>query len=96
MARGGSRDGAGRPKGSKDPHTLLKEQAREEVRQQITAELSTLVAAAIKRAKGLSYLVTRDAKTGKFIRVTRQTLGSTQTAIEVWEKEPDIAAIRDS
>lgn len=39
--------------------------------------------------------MTRDAKTGKFIRVTRGTLVSTQTAIEVWEKEPDIAAIRE-
>jgi predicted N-acetyltransferase YhbS len=27
--------------------------------------------------------------------VTRQTLDSTQTAIEVWEKEPDMAAIRE-
>jgi hypothetical protein len=27
--------------------------------------------------------------------VTRNTLASTQTGIEVWEKEPDIGAIRD-
>lgn len=51
--------------------------------------------AAIKRALGISYLVTRDAKTGKLIRVTRSRLTSTETAIEVWEKEPDFSAIRD-
>ena len=54
-----------------------------------------LIDAALTRAKGLSYLVTRDAKTGKFVRVTRRTLASTDAATEVWEKEPDISAIRD-
>ena len=95
MAHGGRRTGAGRPKGRKDPHTLEKEAAREHVRKRITTELDTLIDAALKRAKGLSYLVTRDAKTGKFVRVTRATLASADAATEVWEKEPDIAAIRD-
>ena len=85
----------GRPKGSKSQNTLAKEAAREHVRQRITAELDPIIDAALQRAKGLSYLVTRDAKTGKFVRVTRATLASTQTAIEVWEKEPDMAAIRE-
>ena len=95
MGHGGRRTGAGRPTGSKDPHTLEKAAAREHVRQRITAELDPLIDAALKRAKGLSYLVTRDAKTGKFVRVTRAPLASTQTAIDVWEKEPDMGAIRD-
>lgn len=54
-----------------------------------------MVRAHIKKAKGLSYLVTRDAKTGKFIRVTSTTLKNTQTAIEVWEKEPDVSAFKE-
>ena len=95
MAHGGRRTGAGRPKGRKDPHTLEKEAAREHARKRITAELDALIDAALTRAKGLSYLVTRDAKTGKFVRVTRRTLASTDAATEVWEKEPDISAIRD-
>jgi len=94
MARGGRRDGAGRPKDSKSQGTLAKEAAREHVRQRITAELDPTIDGAIQRAKGLSYLVTRDGQTGRFVRVTH-TLGSVGTVIEVWEKEPDMAAIRE-
>ena len=65
------------------------------MREQVSAVLGPVVQAAIKRALGLSYLVTRDAKTGKFIRVTKRTLQAVETAIEVWEKEPDMAAIRE-
>ena len=85
----------GRPLGSKGQHTLEKEAAREHVRKRITSELDPILDAALSRAKGLSYLVTRDAKSGKFIRVTAATLKSTQTVIEVWEKEPDMAAVRE-
>src|SRR3990167_8218966 len=95
MALGGRRPGAGRPKGTKDPHTLTKELARERARQRIMVELDPILDAIIKRAKGLSYLVTRDAKTGKFTRVTRHTLKSVETVIEVWEKEPDMMAARE-
>jgi hypothetical protein len=95
MGHGGRRTGAGRPTGSKDPHTLEKDVARELVRAEITKVILPMVRAAIKRAMGSSYLVTRDAKNGKFIRVTGSTLKSTQTAIEVWEKEPDISAIKE-
>ena len=94
-ANGGRRPGAGRKKGGKNAKTIEKEAARELVRQRITKELLPIVEAALKRARGLSYLVTRDAKSGKFIRITRQTLASTQTVIEVWEKEPDLMAIRE-
>jgi hypothetical protein len=95
MARGGRREGAGRPKGSKDRQTRTKAADREFVREEISAVLGPIVQAAITRALGLSYLVTRDAKTGKFVRVTSRTLASTKTAVEVWEKEPDMAAIRE-
>lgn len=95
MALGGRRPGAGRPKGSKDPHTLTKDLAREHTRLRVMAELDPILDAMIKRAKGLSYLVTRDAKTGKFTRVTRGMLKTTETLIEVWEKEPDMMAARE-
>lgn len=89
----------GRPKGSRGKATVArdaaKEVAREFTRQRITAQLGPIVDAAIKRALGLSYLVTRDAGSGKFIRVTRQTLAKITTVIEVWEKEPDIQAVRE-
>ena len=94
-ANGGRRAGAGRKKGGKNAATIAKDLAKEIVRQQITKELQPLIRAAIRRGLGLSYLVTRDAKTGKFIRITRQTLRSVETVIEVWEKEPDMIAIRE-
>lgn len=95
MRHGGRRPGAGHPKGTKNKKTRTKERDREVVRELVSAHLPALTLAAIKRGLGLSYLVTRDVATGKFIRVTRGTLKSTQTAIEVWEKEPDMSAIRE-
>lgn len=85
----------GRPRGSKNKSTLAKEAAREYVRQRITAELDALIDAALSRATGLSYLVTREARTGRYARVPRGAISSTQTVVEVWEKEPDIVAIRE-
>lgn len=94
IARANGQKG-GRPKGSKNHSTLEKEAAREHARKRITDELDPILDAALQRAKGISYLVTRDVKTGKFVRVTRGNLKSIETAIEVWEKEPDMAAIRE-
>ena len=93
MARGGRRDGAGRPKDSKSQGTLAKEAAREHVRQRITAELDPIIDGAIQRAKGLSYLVTRDGQTGRFVRVTHTGIGGNRHRSV--EKEPDMAAIRE-
>ena len=99
MPKGGRRAGAGRPKGSKDPQTLHKEQAREVLRALVFAEMSPLVAAQIAQARGLKYLVTRDKKTGKFIRVTeamaKVKLGTHEEIIEVWEKDPSVQAFTD-
>jgi hypothetical protein len=47
--------------------TLSKDVTREHARLRITEKLDPILDAAINRALGLSYLVTRDAKTGKFI-----------------------------
>lgn len=98
MPRGGKRDGAGRPKG---PQTLEKEAAREIVRQRVYAELVPLLDSQIANAKGLSYLVVRDKKTGKFLRVSeqraklQQELADNEEIIEVWEKDPSVQAFTD-
>lgn len=95
----------GRPKGTghlKKPNLAVrwtKEVAREAVRQQVTAQLRPLVNAQIANALGLKYLVTRDKKTGKFVRVTeamaRVKQHSTEETIEVWEKDPSVHAFTD-
>lgn len=99
MPRGGKRIGAGRRPGSKGRKTLDKEQARELTRQLITAQLQPLIQAQLAHATGLKYLVTRDKKTGKFIRVTeamaRVKLGDAEEQVEVWEKDPSVQAFTD-
>lgn len=67
--RGGSRPGAGRPRGSKEPQTLAKEAARELLRAALTKQLPDIVDALVSRAKGVRYFVTRTDK-GKFEIVT--------------------------
>lgn len=70
---------------------------REEVRQRVAAELGPLLDAQLANARGLKYLVTRDKRTGKFVRVSealaRVKLG--QEVIEVWAKDPSFHAFTD-
>lgn len=58
-----------------------------------------MLAAQIANAQGLKYLVTRDKKSGKFIRVTeamaRAKSGDHEEIIEVWEKDPSVQAFTD-
>lgn len=99
MPRGGKRPGAGKPKGYKHQSTLNKIEARELVRQAVIKELRPLLEAQIAHAIGLKYLVTRDKKSGKFIRVTetmaKARLGKDEEIIEVWEKDPSVQAFTD-
>lgn len=94
---GGKRAGAGRPKGSKDPHTLEKEAARAKLRALVIAEMRPLVAAQISNAKGIRYLVVREKKSGKFVRVAeaRAKAKTGEEIIEVWEKDPCVQAFTD-
>jgi hypothetical protein len=93
---GGARPNSGPKKGAKYAKTLAKEAAREAVRQMVTAALKPLVEAQIANATGLKYLVTRDAKTGKFIRVGEaMAKASSEETIEIWEKEPSVQAFTD-
>jgi hypothetical protein len=91
---GGRRPGAGKPKGHQAQGTLDKIAARELVRIRVTAALGPLVDAQIANATGLKYLVTRDKKSGKFVRVTEAMarLAKRQEIIEVWEKDPSTPA----
>lgn len=87
------------PKGHVTKKTIDKIMAREVVRQMVTDKLQPLIDAQIANATGLKYLVTRDKKTGKFIRVTeamaKLKLGADEELIEVWEKDPSVQAFTD-
>lgn len=103
MPKGGKRTGAGRPKGSVTPQTRDKLAAREFVRQKVTEALEGLLEAQIANSKGLKYLVVRNAKTGKFERVTQKQMESllepgneeALERVEVWEKDPSVQAFTD-
>lgn len=92
--RGGARPGAGKPKGHRAQSTLDKIAAREFVRQRVTAQLGPLVDAHLANALGVKYLVTRDIRSGKFVRVTEAMAraGKGHELIEVWEKDPSVHA----
>lgn len=93
MPAGGKRKGAGRKKG---PQTLEKEAMRAIVRERVSARLGPLVDAQIANAEGLRYLVTRDKKTGKFLRVGEAKASNPdEETIEVWEKDPSVQAFTD-
>jgi len=65
----------------------------------VTAALGPLLDAQLANAIGLKYLVTRQKKTGKFMRVTeamaRLKRGKDDELIEVWEKDPSVHAFTE-
>jgi hypothetical protein len=97
MARGGSRPNSGPKKGAVYKKTIDKLLAREELRRIVIENLGPMVEAQVAASRGLKYLVTRDRKTGKFIRVTEAMARVKQESdkeeiIEVWEKDPSTHA----
>lgn len=99
---GGKRAGSGNKPGVKFASTLNKEQAREAVRQMVMAAMQPMVEAQVAHAQGLKYLVIRDAKSGKFTRVTQKRMeelldtgGDDLERVEVWEKDPSVQAFTD-
>lgn len=57
-----------------------------------------MTAAQIAQAKGIKYLVVRDKRTGKFLRVPQsgaQQLDANEEIVEVWEKDPSTQAYAD-
>jgi hypothetical protein len=99
MPRGGSRPNSGPKKGAKYKPTLDKAAARDALRAVVLEHMGAMVAAQIANARGLKYLVTRDKKSGKFIRVTeamaKAKQGEDEERIEVWEKDPSVQAFTD-
>lgn len=100
MPKGGKRPGQRGVKGPRGPQKatvakMLEKQAiRDEVRLRVSVALQGLIDAQIANAQGLKYLVARDPKTGKFERIGRAGLKGAMH-IEVWEKDPSIAAFAD-
>lgn len=92
---GGTRPGAGRPKGAKGKRTLDKEAKRELVARMVAKELRPMLEAQISNAKGIRYVVVRQKSTGKFLRrlgATGETHDPDTESIEVWEKDPNVQA----
>jgi hypothetical protein len=95
MPRGGARKGAGRKKG---PVALDKEAARELVRKRVIKHLGPLLDAQISNATGIKFLVVRDKRTGKFLRVNEgraAALKPDEEIIEIWDKDPSVQAFTD-
>jgi len=99
---GGKRPGAGRKKGSASLEWLqTKEAARDALRARVMPRMIEMVDAQISNAVGIKYLVVREKKTGKFLRVTeamakqKQELADGEEIIEVWEKDPSTPAFTD-
>jgi len=92
----------GRPKGSKNKSTVDKEVLRAIIRQRVAAEMDSMLSAQIASAKGIKYLVARERKGGKFVRLderrVKAILGGNESEhemIEVWEKDPSVQAFTD-
>jgi hypothetical protein len=102
MPRGGARPGAGRKKETpvtqqvRLQRSIEKEVLRERARAIIAPRLRKLLKAQIAHAEGLKYLVTRDKKTGKFIRVGPAMAANVEEeTVEVWEKDPSVQAFTE-
>lgn len=105
MPPGGKRPGAGRPKGTTGiplASTISKQQARDALREAVIREMSEMIEAQVKHAKGLSYLVARHKTSGKFEKLTADEAElllsgeeSERVVIEVWEKDPSVQAFTD-
>jgi DNA-directed RNA polymerase beta subunit len=98
MPRGGARPNSGPKKGTRYKGTISKEQAREALRQIVIREMDALVSAQVSNAKGIKYLVVREKKTGKFLRVSElraRGLKPDEEIVEIWEKDPSVQAFTD-
>src|SRR5690554_4458132 len=100
MAKGGKQPGAGRPKGRQNSATISaneqKALAREVIRAHISQHIPAIIAANVDNAKGVCYMVLRDAS-GAYVRATdeaavdealkRMNDGDT-SVMRVYTKEP--------
>jgi hypothetical protein len=97
MPRGGKRNGAGRPKGSVEAHTLRKLAVRQRFLKRFEEDAEKLYAAQFAQAMGTKFLVARDRKSGKFIPLdeekTKLMLACGQAdEMEIWDRPPSTQA----
>jgi hypothetical protein len=95
--------GGGMPKGHKTQRTIKRQLEEDRLRELLKAELEPIVQSQLANAKGISYLVVRERKGGKFVRVHQAMargakngkLGEDEEIIEVWEKDPSVYAFKE-
>jgi len=86
----------GRKKGQLGLAALDKLAQREFLRKRVAERMGELIDAQITNALGIHYLVTRDKRTGKFIRVGPAMAGQVnEKTIQVWQKDPSVHAFAD-
>jgi hypothetical protein len=92
----------GMPEGHKTAKTIEKEAARTLLRNMVIERLQPLVDAQMANAMGLKYMVLRDKKTGKFVRLGKDALeklvaqdAESMEQVEIWEKDPNVTAFTD-
>jgi hypothetical protein len=93
--------GSGKPKGYRAPKTLAKEQARELVRQLITAGLKPMIQRQMAHAQGIGHVYSRD-KTGKYSKIEDSevvdrllTQGTEGTDYWIFMKDPSTQAFSE-
>ncbi len=96
------RHAGGMPEGHKTAKTIEKEAARTLLRNMVIERLQPLVDAQMSNAMGLKYMVLRDKKTGKFVRLGKDALEKLVSQdqesleqVEIWEKDPNVTAFTD-
>lgn len=79
-----------------------KELLRAIVRAKVAEQMGPMLDAQIANAKGIKYLVARERKGGKFVRLDEDRVKaildgkeSEHEMIEVWEKDPSVQAFTD-
>ncbi len=99
LKHGGGRASAGRKKGGKNARTIERELHEDMLRDKLRKSLEPIVEAQLANAQGIKYLVVRERKGGKFIRVTESMaqakLGRGEEIVEVWEKDPSVQAFSE-
>jgi hypothetical protein len=95
--RGGHRPGAGRPKGSQDPHTLEKQEYELQLRARIAQDVDEFYNALKQAATGVTHMMAKD-KDGTWKEVTdpavmARCLNSGESFYQLSARNPDVRAL---
>lgn len=100
--KGEKTPGSGKPKGYKAPQTMAKLEAREYVRQRVTAELGPMLDKQIAHAKGIDHFFLRDPRTKQFKLIedpkmieAALNMGNRDDYYWVFTKDPSVQAFTD-